>query len=274
MIASVKYTDFIPKDKNILSLDISKTCTGWVKVINGTITHGVFEIKTTSENGVVELQEFKKFLKGITKGIDFDIICVEDIIGSVNFKTAKILYRLNLSVDDLVYENEINTKELVRIDNKKWKKYLKEVSSYNNTIKGYKDDKKVVRDCLHSLGFNEDVKQDIYDAYGVLIGVLYEKYFYNKNEKKASKKTVSFNKLKMKNFNNEKDAFNYANKVNKEVHYYDISNKGILLESYWKKELKDIEGVIIVKVRDDQLGRLLLKKKILFFKENYIVLGG
>lgn len=275
IFTSVTYKDIIPKGVNILSLDVSKTSTGWVRVLDGKIEHGVFEIKVHSDNGVLELVEFKNFLKSITEGVTFDFICIEDIIGSINFKTAKILYRLNLTVDDLVHEGVIVSKELIRIDNKRWKKHLKQLSGYRSTVRGYNDDKKMVRDCLHLLGFNNEVKQDIYDACGVLLGVLYEKTFSSKENTKTKK--ISLEKYKMKNFGDEDSAFLYIDKLKNKgnIIVEDISDRSISLEQFWKNSSYDLDNsVILVRLRGDQFGRVLLKKKLVCYEDNFLVIGG
>lgn len=158
------------KDQSFMSFDISVRSTGWCKYKNGVLTYGSFELKHKSE-----LQRRMDFRNTVISLIDetYDFIAIEDVIAGCNFETTKTLVQLNSIIDDLVYLGELPCNNICRIGNTIWKKYLKEVSSYRGIKAAY--GKEEIKESIQSLGFKEDVVQDIYDSIGIAVGVVVQK---------------------------------------------------------------------------------------------------
>ena len=117
-------------------------------------------------------KEFRSFLISQISDRHYPVVFVEDVIAGTNFKTTKGLIQLNTIVDDLKEYGLLDIGEIKRIDNKKWKMYLRKASNYDGDIKK-EEDKELIRNCLKELSFSPDVKQDIYDAMGIAIAVIY-----------------------------------------------------------------------------------------------------
>lgn len=168
--AELNYKDFLKLEPTFISLDISVRSTGWVKSINGNVEYGTYTLKAQDEMG--RRKEFKEFLINLIADNKIPVVFVEDVIAGTNFLTTKGLIQLNSIVDDLKEYGLIDVEKIKRIDNKKWKKYLKSASNYDGDIKK-EEDKQLIRNCMNCLGFNENIKQDIYDALGMAIAVIY-----------------------------------------------------------------------------------------------------
>lgn len=169
-ITKLNYKDFLVLEPTFLSLDISVRSTGWILSIDGNITWGTKSLKAEDELG--RRLEFRTFLLNLIGSTHIPVVFVEDVYGGVNFKTVKGLIQLNTIVDDLKADKLILVDDIKRMDNKKWKKYLKQAANYKQGVK--KNDKDIVIICLNELGFNLEVKQDIYDALGMAVAVVYK----------------------------------------------------------------------------------------------------
>ena len=134
----LEYTDFLKLEPTFLSLDISVRSTGWVKSVNGEVTWGTKTLEAEDELG--RRKEFREFLMSMLGETYFPVVFVEDVIAGTNFKTTKGLIQLNSIVDDLKEYGLVSVGEIKRIDNKVWKKYLKQASNYDGDVKK-EDDK-------------------------------------------------------------------------------------------------------------------------------------
>ncbi|WP_324823521.1 hypothetical protein [Sinanaerobacter sp. ZZT-01] len=169
-ITELNYKNFLELEPTFLSLDISVRSTGWVLSTDKNISFGINSLKVEDELG--RRLEFRTFLLDLIGNKHIPVIFVEDVYGGVNFKTVKGLIQLNTIVDDLKADKLILVEAIKRIDNKKWKKYLKQAANYK--LGAEKNDKEIVTSCLNELGFNLEVKQDVYDALGMAVGVIYK----------------------------------------------------------------------------------------------------
>lgn len=264
----ITYLDFLKLEPTFLSLDISVRSTGWVKSVDGKVTWGTKTLESTDELG--RRKEFREFLIEMLKGNYFPVVFVEDVIAGTNFKTTKGLIQLNTIVDDLKEYGLVSVGEIKRIDNKIWKKYLKQASNYDGDIKK-EEDKKLIVNCLNLLDFELKVKQDIYDAMGIAIAVIYRD---NVLKEKPKTEQVLKKDLKtgfvIKQFENKNDKFNknlnnLKLKYNREVEEIDWSQESrdiiYLFKQKVNKEKID-NKIYIIYINNMKLGVLALTKKL------------
>lgn len=271
--------DFFNIVGDFLSLDISVRSTGWVKKINNVISYGTFTLKSEDELG--RRKEFRSFLLDIIGENVLDSVFVEDVIAGTNFKTTKGLIQLNTIVDDLNEYGLISVKEIKRIDNKEWKKYLKKSSNYISTIKS-EQDKQLIVNCLNILGFKENVKQDIYDAMGIAISVIYrDKILCEKKKLGVVLKSDIRKGYKIIQYFDED-----TKKIDRELIKLQKKYNRDIEELNWLSESKDVIALFKEKIKKDgvdnkiylikvnvyKLGSLALVKKLNVDRENCILL--
>lgn len=264
----LEYTDFLKKEPTFLSLDISVSSTGWVKSVDGVVTWGTKTLESKDELG--RMIEFRKFLLSMLSDREYPVVFVEDVIAGTNFKTTKGLVQLNMIVDELNALGEIKVGKIKRIDNKKWKKYLKSATNYDGDIKK-EEDKALIRNCMHEVGFSFDVKQDIYDAMGMAIAVIYRDYVLGEAPKidtvlkKDLRKGFTIKQFAEKDSKFEKAVANLKKKYNREVEELDWSNEARdVLYLFKQKITKDNidNGIYVIKVINMKLGMLALTKNL------------
>ena len=136
-INKVTYTDVLSNIGNFVSLDISIRSTGWVRYVDGVLTCGFKTLQSTDDTE--RRQEFRRFLKRIFGDETFEYVMVEDVYGGNNFKTVKGLLQLNSLVDDLIADDLIKVKSLIRLDNGTWKRHLRELCNYSAKITKERD---------------------------------------------------------------------------------------------------------------------------------------
>lgn len=286
VIDKVTYKSLIDKLGNFISLDISVTNTGWVKKVDGVVTHGAYPLECKDDLG--RRQEFKRFLKDLAGDIEYEYIFIEDVIGSCNFKTAKSLMQLNPIADDLVYDGDIKCKKIIRIDNKEWKKHLKKVSGYKSAIVSEKD-KALIVGALRMLDFpyaldSEDCKngiaQDIFDAYGIACGVSYKLNSVKSSTRVSAKSYDITKKHMLKQYDSKLKAYKYIEKFQKgkKVSEYSLFGKARDIKANFKAIVKqeETEGketdVYVLEVSTDKIGVVALEKKFnLDYPVSYIV---
>lgn len=177
IIKEPHYMDMIRLAPSFISLDISVKSTGWAKWLNGVLTYGTYTLKTPKDNPLQRRNEFKDFLQWLYGDDYFEYTFVEDVIGGVNFETNNALYQLNPIVDDMLYDGKIkgNIENIHREDNMKWKRNIAEFGKYESQVRGRRKDKAYVEDCMENIGFFPEAGtiQDVYDAVGLAVGVLY-----------------------------------------------------------------------------------------------------
>lgn len=264
----LEYTDFLKKELTFLSLDISVSSTGWVKSVDGVVTWGTKTLESKDELG--RMIEFRKFLLSMLSDREYPVVFVEDVIAGTNFKTTKGLVQLNMIVDELNALGEIKVGKIKRIDNKKWKKYLKSATNYDGDIKK-EEDKALIRNCMHEVGFSFDVKQDIYDAMGMAIAVIYRDYVLGEAPKidtvlkKDLRKGFTIKQFAERDSKFEKAVANLKKKYNREVEELDWSNEARdVLYLFKQKITKDNidNGIYVIKVINMKLGMLALTKNL------------
>lgn len=269
VVEKVKWEDLIYKGGNFISLDISKTNTGWVKCFNGKLEMGAISFKTYED--VEARYRFKQFVKELIGDGEYAFISIEDVIGGTNFRTNKILYQLNIIVDDLMYEGYIKPCKIERIDNMQWKKTLREITGEKANIKQM-ESKEEVRYQLKHMGCDIELEQDILDALGMSIAVIHRRMNGQATGKVAKLKTDLSKSYKLKEFNDEQEAQIWIDKLKKKVGY---ESKEVITITY-EKRFKDINGcfkkqiteqgrdsdIYILKAPVGKLGLINLKKGI------------
>ena len=285
-ISKVTYQSLIDKLSNFISLDISVTNTGWVKKVDGVITHGAYPLEATDDLG--RRQEFRRFLRDLAGDAEYEYIFIEDVIGSCNFKTAKSLMKLNPIADDMVYDGVIKAKKIIRIDNKEWKKHLKKVSGYKSQIASEKD-KALIVGALRMLDFpyalsSEDsengIAQDIFDAYGIACGVSYKLNSVKDSGKSNSKSYDITKKHMLKQYDSKEKAMKYITKFQKDkkVSEYSFLGKARDIKANFKAIVKEEEAngvetdVYLIEIATDKIGVVALDKKFnLDYPISYVV---
>lgn len=189
--------------KSGLGLDISKNSTGVAIYKDGVLkTYQV--IPEFDEEDDLRYYYMVKSLEDdfstLVEGCHFDIIAIEDAIQGVNFHTDRLLILLNSVIDRLIGEGKVTCDYFRRIENTKWKKWLRTL----RPVKKYETDKIEIENTMLYLGYDfaldgqnlsksEKEKmgyQDQLDAIGVLIGAGLERL--------NSKGTVSKSKKQFK----------------------------------------------------------------------------
>lgn len=267
-IRELQYQDILELEPTFISLDISVKSTGWIRSINGKIDWGTYSLQSDDERG--RRTEFRHFLLELFGDQEYPVIFVEDVIAGVNFKTSKGLIQLNSIIDDLVDMGYVNIKEIIRIDNNRWKKYLKQLSNYESSILKEKDTKKMIRDCMHSLDFNEGVAQDIYDALGLAVAMIFRykvlgetrkeevplkldlKKGYEIKQYKSIEKMLESGKKESVKRNREIEEINWVGE-SRDILY--------LFKKKVKAEQRD-DKIYLIKVKSNKLGVLALQKKL------------
>lgn len=211
MIESASYKDILAYEKNAIAFDISVNSTGYFIYEDGKITYDTYKLQSDNLQG--RRAEFRDFIRVMINTKEFDLIVIEDVIAGNNFKTTQGLIQLNSIIDDMMFYGVIKQSPIVRVGNTTWKKYLRELGDKNLEIKGMKD-KEEIRRHLNKLGFDEDVPQDIYDALGMLVGVIAVKHGVIQEHKRVSKKIENdILKFKVKKFYDGTEASKFAKKI-------------------------------------------------------------
>jgi hypothetical protein len=262
------YTDFLKYEPTFLSLDISVRSTGWVKSVNGEVTWGTKTSEAEDELG--RRKEFREFLISMLGETHFPVVFVEDVIAGTNFKTTKGLIQLNTIVDDLKEYGLVSVGEIKRIDNKVWKKYLKMASNYDGDIKK-EDEKQLITNCMKEIGFNFRIKQDIYDAMGIAVAVIYRDKIVNEKPKvetvlkKDLKTGYTIKQFDEKDKKYEKSLQTLKEKYDREVEELDWSKESRDVLYLFKQKInkdKVDNKIYIIYVDNMKLGILALTKKL------------
>lgn len=266
--SKVNYKDFIKMEPTFLSLDISVRSTGWVLCLNGNVQYGTYSIESQDELG--RRREFREFLVSLIGDKVIPVVVVEDVIAGTNFKTTKGLIQLNSIIDDLKEYNLVSVGEIKRIDNKKWKKYLKQASNYEGEIKK-EEDKVLIHNCMVELGFNENVKQDIYDALGMAVAVIFRDKVLGEMSKtdavlkKDLKRGYTIKQFIELDKKSDKYLDKLKEKYNREIENIDWSLEARDILYLFKQKIvrddKD-DNIYIIKVNSMKLGVLALTKKL------------
>lgn len=266
--SKVNYKDFIKMEPTFLSLDISVRSTGWVLCLNGNVQYGTYSIESQDELG--RRREFREFLVSLIGDKVIPLVVVEDVIAGTNFKTTKGLIQLNSIIDDLKEYNLVSVGEIKRIDNKKWKKYLKQASNYEGEIKK-EEDKVLIHNCMVELGFNENVKQDIYDALGMAVAVIFRDKVLGEMSKtdavlkKDLKRGYTIKQFIELDKKSDKYLDKLKEKYNREIENIDWSLEARDILYLFKQKIvrddKD-DNIYIIKVNSMKLGVLALTKKL------------
>lgn len=267
-INKITYLDYLKLEPTFLSLDISVRSTGWVLCLNGEVKYGTYSIESQDELG--RRREFREFLIDLIGKNYIPVVIVEDVIAGTNFKTTKGLIQLNSIIDDLNEYNLVSVGEIKRIDNKKWKKYLKSASNYDGDIKK-EEDKILIKNCMIELGFSESVKQDIYDAMGMAVAVIYRDKFLNEVSKtdtvlkKDLKRGYTIKQFDVLDKKSDKYLEKLKEKYNRDIENIDWSmeSRDILYLFKQKINRDDYDSnIYIIKVNSMKLGVLALTKKL------------
>lgn len=162
---------------NFIALDISVRSTGWVRYVDKVLSFGTYKLMAQDDRQ--RRREFADFLVQLFAENTYEFIVVEDVIFGNNFETTKILMQLNVIVEDLMDSGTLQQTTVYRIGNTVWKKRLYQLANITNSfVKCAVDDKKCIRDALHSMSFdvNDTYAQDIYDALGLGLACIADKH--------------------------------------------------------------------------------------------------
>jgi hypothetical protein len=278
-IEGVSYLDIIKLSPDFVSLDISVHSTGYARWYKGELTTGTYSIQAPPEDEVGRRREFRTFLKDLLKDDEFEYLFIEDVIGSINFKTAKALYQLNPIADDMIDSGVLNVKTVIREGNKVWKSYLRKCSGYVSPIRSKKDDKEIIRDCLLLMGFgdgtNKTIKEDIYDAIGLACGIIYKRYIL-KDTKSGPKLKKDLSKgYKILQFPDLYQALDEANDIGGEIHQVNFMNIKKDLKYNFKnmiETLDDDKKTFVISILTCKMGAIALDKNLdLSREDSYLV---
>lgn len=162
--------------EDFVSLDISVTSTGWTRYKDNVLEWGTYTLEETKKDEVARRREYRQFLIGLLGDHKWPTVYIEDVIASVNHETSKVLIQLNPLLDDLVDGGRLFANSIRRENNGTWKRRLTALSGVHSAIKRAKNVKALVREQLHSLGFNKErsaIAEDVYDSLGMAVGTLY-----------------------------------------------------------------------------------------------------
>jgi len=263
-IRAVTFKDVIAHLGDFLSLDISVNSTGWVRYVQGELAFGTRKLEALDDLG--RRQEFREFLKEITRGYSFDHVLVEDVIGGVNFRTNKILYQLNVIPDDLIADGVIQAKALLREGNSEWKSGLKKVSGYSPSVKGSRDDKKDTIEELRLIGFSDTEpkpREDVCDAMGLAVGTAFNRFIKPKPKKNTKLRTDITKVYRIEQFFNETDAALRAHDLGGYVHTLDFTDRPRDLKYNFRKyieEQDDDSGIYHIIVPTTRIGSVALQR--------------
>ena len=269
-IKALTYIDILKFSKSFFSLDISVSGTGWAKWEDGNLTYGVYSIETPKDDSLGRRKEFRTFLRATMGSTHYETIFVEDVIGSINFETANILYQLNPIVDDMVDDGVLFADKIRREGNKEWKKSLKLCAGYNSTIRGMNDDKKMIRESLLLLGFGDgttnEIPQDVYDAVGMAVGTLFSTHVLGATPKKKVKLKSNISVgYQIKQYDTHEKALKAAEKKNRAIHEVDYTESKGNFKNNFKKYIEELgsdTGVFLICIETNRLGALALDKNL------------
>lgn len=272
-IKRTSYIDILQGCNKLISFDISVRSTGWFKYDNGVCSCGTYTLVSEDLQG--RRVEFREFIKKVIGNETFDYVVIEDVIAGTNFRTTQGLIQLNTIVDDMMFYGVIPESPVLRVGNTKWKKYLRKIGNPNIAIRGIKD-KEEIKMHVQYLGFCEDVKQDIYDALGMALGVLATKMgLVSERVKLTNKVENNIMQFKVKVFDYEVEAIKYATKIatnnNVPVKYLYDKDIEVSLKDTVKK-IVDTEGedfVFCVGATTFKLGMVGVKFNV--YDGQYIV---
>ena len=110
--------------------------------------------------------KFKKFISNLIDKYKVKKLFCEDVFGGSNFETTEMLLSIKTNLEDIAFTKGIKFYCLV---NTKWKARL----SYPNHWNKAKNDKEQIQKYVKEY-FNIVVEEDVYDALGMGIAVLYK----------------------------------------------------------------------------------------------------
>lgn len=241
-VEALSYKNILSSVGKVISFDISVNSTGWFIYDNGECKYGTYKLKSKDPQG--RRIEFRDFLHVTINSQKFDFVVIEDVIAGNNFKTTQSLIQLNTIVDDMMFYGVINKSPIVRIGNTIWKRYLRQIGERNVDIKGMKD-KDEIKLHVNKLGFCEDVEQDVYDALGMLLGVIAEKQgVVQKHERKTNRIENNILSYKVKVFDDEFEARKFANKI--------ATNNNIKVKYLFDKDIDKSLKETVKKIVDEE----------------------
>lgn len=251
---------------SFISLDISKTSTGWVRYRNGIKEEGCYTIKSDVEDLLAQRKEFREFIIDLFQNQTYEYVFIEDTIGSVNYKTSRILQQLNPITDDLMELGMLPQSPIIREGNGTWKKNLCFIANYKPEIKG-EDDKTTIRNALQCLGYGDGsiafVREDIFDAHGLAVGCITRLKLRAEPVKKKKLKTNISQVYKIEQFSDEYEALDRANALDRHIEQVNLLNASRDLNYNFKKhiiETDDDTKVYFITIPTNKIGRIALDK--------------
>lgn len=214
--------NLIPKNWNILGLDISVNSTGVTQYLEGVKFQTNISVKTGNSSPYQEVllrRQLKSKLFPLVRDKNFDLIIIEDAYQGINPVDTRTLYALNTAIDELIIDGATDCKEFIRVNNKAWKSWLYSVDTMGIT-KGYKDKEKIQM-CMSMLGVEDSGEgfQDRLDSNGMILG-----YFLHNGiqDKKKSFNKVPFSDLEFAYVLETGDLlFEFPQTENRKRHFVD-----------------------------------------------------
>lgn len=244
-ITAVTAQSILQKLPSFLSLDISKNSTGYVVWYENGLEVGTITLKSPDPSEC--RREFSSNLIELIGGRSFSYVLVEDTIGGCNYKTNRILSQLNVVVDTLMEYDKIPTMPILREGNSEWKKKLRLLTSELGAEVSRLNDKEEICARLSSLGLDiTGIKQDILDAYGMALSVLYFELF---GSPKGVSSKYSPSSFKIKCFPTSDKAMEFAEKKAKSL--------SCMIKCLGSKEIKhDLKRYISTSCKEQSMSEV------------------
>lgn len=264
-VSGVTWVDFMQMTESFIALDISVNSTGWGRWRDGVYETGIFSVEATKEESAVRRREFREFLSELFGDKTYEYVFVEKPIMGKNYDTSSALFQLNVIVDDMIDMNMLSARKIIREDNNMWKSNLHKASGFVSKIKGDKDIKGMVQESLRRLGFDQQervLKEDEWDATGLAIGVIYRELVL-KNTKAIKKPKTDIRKgFNVRQFDNDIDALEYAEKRKGTVYSADFTDNNKSIMTNFKELVLEhgSDWVFVLTIDTKKLGALALDK--------------
>ncbi len=264
-VSAVTYRTLFALTESFISLDISVTSTGWGRWRDGVYETGTFSVQAPLEDSRGRRREFREFLTQLFGTTNYEYVFIEKPIMGVNYDTSSSLFQLNTVPDDMIDMSLISARTIIREDNNMWKSNLHKVSGFKSKIKGDKDIKGMVQDSLRLLDFDESdrfLAEDEWDATGLAVGVIYRSLVLKKAKALKKPKTDLRKGYNIKQYDNELDALEFAEKRKGKVYSVDFTDSKLSILTNFKKLVTEqgSDWVYVLTAPTAKLGALALDK--------------
>lgn len=162
-----------PEKGVFFGLDISHSSTGFALVKDREITTGNITLNERSGllGPALDKQELKEDLVSLLDGLTVDVAVVESIFFGGFVESFSRLASLTYAVEELIIEERIDVRKLVRAQSTTWKSWLRPLVKDNRMLRGNQG-KEMVKESLRVLNWTDSGKgyEDRLDALGMVAG--------------------------------------------------------------------------------------------------------